>query len=100
VPAYRVATRKIGGYLHVKDLLYVWRGVLPLNLDALLRRPLYISPDYGAGHLLEDFRKGTTHMAIVTDPAGECIGLVTLQDVLEEIVGEILDEGHSKEVKG
>jgi len=89
VPAYRVSSRKVGGYLHAKDLLYVWRGVLPLNVDALLRKPLYVPPDYRAGHLLEDFRKGQTHMAIVTDAGGDCLGLVTLQDVLEEIMDEI-----------
>jgi putative hemolysin len=92
VPAYRVDPRKIGGYLHVKDLLLVWRGVLPLNLDTLLRRPLYVYPDFVAGQLLEDFRKGISHLAVVTDIAGHCIGIVTLQDLLEEIVGEILDE--------
>ncbi len=94
LPAYRVNPRKIGGYLHAKDLLFVWRGVLPLNLDALLRKPLYIPPEYNAANLLEDFRKGTTHMAVVSDAAGECLGIVTLQDILEEVVGEILEETH------
>jgi putative hemolysin len=92
VPVYRVTPRKIGGYLHVKDLLYVWRGVLPLNLDALLRRPVYVTPEYVAGNLLEDFRKGSSHLAVVTNAEGECQGIVTLQDVLEEIVGELLEE--------
>ncbi|OGR92276.1 MAG: hypothetical protein A2992_06605 [Elusimicrobia bacterium RIFCSPLOWO2_01_FULL_59_12] len=92
IPAYRVSPKKIGGYLHAKDLLFVWRGVLPLQLDALLRRPLYIPPDYVAAHLLEDFRKGATHLAAVVDATGDCVGIVTLQDILEEIIGEILEE--------
>ena len=92
VPAYRASPRKIGGYLHVKDLLYVWRGALPLNLDALMRRPVTVAPEYTASQLLEDFRTGQSHLAVVTDAAGDCQGIVTLQDVLEEIVGEILDE--------
>jgi putative hemolysin len=92
VPIYRVNPRKIGGYLHVKDLLLVWRGVLPMNLDSLLRHPVYVAPDFVAGQLLEDFRKGLSHLAVVTDNAGDCLGIVTLQDLLEEIVGEILDE--------
>jgi putative hemolysin len=92
VPVYRITPNKIGGYLHVKDLLYVWRGVLPLNLDALVRNPLFVPPEYVAGQLLEDFRKGQTHLAVVTQSSGEIVGIVTLQDVLEEIVGEILQE--------
>jgi putative hemolysin len=98
VPAYRASAKKIGGYLHAKDLLYVWRGALPLNLDALLRRPLYVPPEYGAGALLEDFRKGASHLAVVNDAAGDCQGIVTLQDVLEEIVGEILDEARLEDI--
>jgi putative hemolysin len=93
VPVYRVSPKKIGGYLHAKDLLFVWRGVLPLNLDTLLRRPLYVSPEYVASNLLEDFRKGVSHLAVVTDAAGDCLGVVTLQDILDEIMGEIIGEG-------
>jgi putative hemolysin len=92
VPAYRVTPRKIGGYLHVKDLLLAWRGLLPLNLDMLLRQPLFVRPDRQAGELLEEFRKGTAHLAVVTDSNGDCQGIITLEDILEEIVGEILDE--------
>lgn len=100
VPVYRVTPQRLGGYLHVKDLLFVWRGVLPLQLDVLLRRPVYVPSDYVAGQLLEDFRKGLTHLAVVTDAAGNCLGVVTLQDVLEEIVGEILDEEKLEEPMG
>jgi putative hemolysin len=98
VPVYRMSPSRVGGYLHVKDLLYAWRGILPLNLDALLRQPLYISSEHVAGHLLEEFRKGVTHLAVVTNAAGDCQGIVTLQDILEEIVGEILDEATLDEV--
>jgi CBS domain containing-hemolysin-like protein len=92
VPVYRVSPRKLAGYLHVKDLLFVWRGALPLKLDALMRNPLQVPPEFVAGQLLEDFRKGLSHLAIVTDAAGDCQGIVTLQDVLEEVVGEILKD--------
>ncbi len=92
IPAYRVSPRKIGGYLHAKDLLYVWRGVLPLNLDALMRKPLYVDPDYPAAQLLDDFRKGRSHMAVVVNEAGNCLGIATLQDVLDEIIGELLGD--------
>ena len=92
VPAYRTHPRKIGGYLHVKDLLLAWRGVLPLSLDVLLRQPLYIPPTRTAGELLEDFRRGLSHLAVIQDDRGECLGIITLEDVLEEVTGEILDE--------
>lgn len=92
VPAWRYNPRKIGGYLHVKDLLLAWRGVLPLQLDILLRQPIFIPPTKTAGDLLEEFRKGTSHLAVIVTPEGTCEGIITLEDVLEEVVGEILDE--------
>ena len=93
VPAWRGdSPRRIGGYLHVKDLLLVWRGALPLNPDLLLRRPLTVKTNTPASELLEEFRKGTAHIALVNDEQGVCQGMVTLEDVLEELVGEILDE--------
>jgi putative hemolysin len=92
LPAYRVNVRRVAGFLHVKDLLLAWRGLLPLNLDILLRQPLKVPPDFPAGELLEEFRKGVAHLAIVMDADGQYRGIVTLEDVLEEIVGEILDE--------
>jgi putative hemolysin len=92
VPAYRANPRKIGGFLHVKDLLMAWRGLLPVKLDLLMRQPLFIAPAMPAGDLLEEFRKGTSHLAVVVNPEGDCQGIVTLEDVLEEVVGEILDE--------
>ena len=92
VPAYRADPRKIGGYLHVKDLLLAWRGVLPLRLDLLLRQPLFIAPAKSAAELLEEFRTGVSHLAVIVDAQGACQGIVTLEDVLEEVLGEILDE--------
>lgn len=92
VAAFRGNPRRIVGYLHVKDLLLAWRGVLPLKLDMLLRQPLFVPPSRTAGELLEEFRKGLSHLAIIVNPEGEAQGIVTLEDVLEEVVGEILDE--------
>lgn len=92
VPVYRADPRKIGGYLHVKDILLVWRGALPLQLDRLVRQPLKVAPAMLASDLLEEFRKGGAHLAAVSDAEGYCQGIATLEDVLEEIVGEILDE--------
>jgi putative hemolysin len=99
VPAYRVVPQKVGGYLHMKDLLYVWRGALPLDLDTLLRKPLYVPPEYVAAQLLDDFRRGQTHLAVVTQPDGDARGIVTLQDILEEIIGEILQEARLEDIQ-
>src|SRR5262249_35621976 len=98
IPTYRVSPRKIGGYLHAKDLLYAWRGALPLKLDVLMRSPIYISANTVASNLLEEFKKGTSHLAVVTNATGEAIGIVTLQDVLEEIVGEMLGDAPLNEM--
>jgi CBS domain containing-hemolysin-like protein len=92
VPVYRGNERKIEGYLHIKDVLMAWRGALPLKTDQLIRQPLFIGPDYMIGELLESFRKGESHLAVIKNSHGECMGILTLEDILEEIVGEILDE--------
>jgi putative hemolysin len=98
IPAYRASPKKIGGYLHAKDLLYAWRGALPLKLDILLRAPLFVPPGYIASNLLEEFKKGSSHLAVVTDAVGDALGIVTLQDVLEEVVGEILQDAPNPEL--
>ncbi|MFQ3680363.1 MAG: hemolysin family protein, partial [Pseudanabaenaceae cyanobacterium] len=87
---------KIIGILHVKDLI---RPVShqPPSLRELLRPVYYISEHYLAGDLLRDMQKHRLHLAIVQDEFGGTAGLVTLEDVLEELVGEIRDEYDAEE---
>jgi putative hemolysin len=93
-PVYREALDKVVGILHVRDLFsaLVDRGIAGVQLEQLLR-PVYIVPETkDLAALLAEFRKANQHMAIVVDEYGDLEGIVTLEDLLEEIVGEIEDE--------
>jgi len=79
---------RVRGYVKVQDLLdQLVRGEEP-DPVAVLRRPLFVSPWTPAFHILERFQKSGDHIAIVQTPAGKVAGLVTLNDVLENIVGD------------
>jgi putative hemolysin len=93
-PVYRGTLDEIVGILHVRDLFsaLVDRGIAGVQLEHLLR-PAYIVPETkDLAALLAEFRKANQHMAIVVDEYGDLEGIVTLEDLLEEIVGEIEDE--------
>jgi magnesium and cobalt exporter, CNNM family len=93
-PAYRGSLDQIVGVLHVRDLFsaLVDRGIAQVRIEDLLR-PAYVVPETkDLGALLADFRRDKQHMAIVIDEYGAMQGIVTLEDLLEEIVGEIEDE--------
>jgi magnesium and cobalt transporter len=79
------------GILMAKDLLKVQRAP-ELNLRALLRPAVFVPESKGLNELLRDFRANRNHLAIVIDEFGNTAGLLTIEDVLEEIVGEIEDE--------
>ena len=92
VPIYSGNPDRIIGILHAKDLLrYIADGSTTLAFDGI-KQPLFILENHTIGQLLRDFKAKQIHMAIVTDEFGSVRGLVTLEDVLEEIVGEINDE--------
>jgi CBS domain containing-hemolysin-like protein len=85
---------EVVGMLHVKDLFGILaRGETPpKSLSSLLREPLYVPQSMGAMELLVEMRARRTHLAIVLDEYGGTDGLVTIEDLVEEIVGEIEDE--------
>jgi magnesium and cobalt exporter, CNNM family len=93
-PVYRGAIDEVVGVLHVRDLFsaLVDRGIGGVQLEQLLR-PAHIVPETkDLAALLTEFRRTNQHLAIVVDEYGELEGIVTLEDLLEEIVGEIEDE--------
>jgi magnesium and cobalt exporter, CNNM family len=93
-PVYRGSLDDTVGVLHVRDLFsaLVDRGIAGVQLEELLR-PAHIVPENkDLAALLTEFRRTNQHMAIVVDEYGELEGIVTLEDLLEEIVGEIEDE--------
>jgi putative hemolysin len=93
-PVYRGSLDEIVGVLHVRDLIEAMheRGLASVQVEDLLR-PAYMVPETkDLAALLTEFRKQNQHLAIVLDEYGNMEGIVTLEDVLEEIVGEIEDE--------
>jgi putative hemolysin len=93
-PAYRGSVDEIVGILHVRDLFSALydRGIDNVEIAGLLR-PVYVVPETkDLAALLAEFRRTNQHMAIVVDEYGGTQGIVTLEDLLEEIVGEIEDE--------
>jgi putative hemolysin len=93
-PVYRESLDEIAGILHVRDLFSALhdRGMEQVEIEQLLR-PVYIVPETkDLAALLAEFRKQNQHMAVVVDEYGAMQGIVTLEDLLEEIVGEIEDE--------
>jgi magnesium and cobalt exporter, CNNM family len=93
-PVYRGSLDDVVGILHVRNLFsaLVDRGIVGVQLEELLR-PAHIVPENkDLAALLTEFRRTNQHMAIVVDEYGELEGIVTLEDLLEEIVGEIEDE--------
>lgn len=94
-PVYRENVDNIVGIVHVKDLLrHAARGDLSeLGLSALIRQPVAFVPEsQSATTVLKDMRAGRHHMAVVIDEFGGFSGIVTLEDLLEQIVGDIRDE--------
>jgi putative hemolysin len=93
-PVYRGSLDEIVGVLHVRDLIVAMheRGIASVHVEELIR-PAYMVPETkDLAALLTEFRRQNQHIAIVLDEYGEMEGIVTLEDVLEEIVGEIEDE--------
>jgi putative hemolysin len=93
-PAYKDSLDQIVGILHVRDLfsaLYE-RGIDNVMIADLLRKPYIVPETKDLAALLAEFRQQNQHMAIVVDEYGSMQGIVTLEDLLEEIVGEIEDE--------
>lgn len=90
-PVFEGHRDNIIGILLAKDLLKMQRAP-ELNLRALLRPAVFVPESKGLNELLRDFRSNRSHLAIVIDEFGNTAGLITIEDVLEEIVGEIEDE--------
>jgi putative hemolysin len=93
-PVYRDSLDEIIGILHVRDLFAAIHdlGIASVRLESIVR-PAYVVPETkDLGALLADFRREKQHLAIVVDEYGAMEGIVTLEDLLEEIVGEIEDE--------
>ncbi len=95
-PVFEGQRDNVIGILMSKDLLKLQRAP-ELNLRTLLRPAVFVPESKGLNELLRDFRSNRNHLAMVIDEFGRTAGLLTIEDVLEEIVGEIEDEFDDKD---
>ena len=98
IPAYNETVDKIEGVLYIKDLLPYIEGNEEFRWQSLLRPGFFIPESKKIDSLLKDFQEKRVHMAIVVDEYGGTSGLITLEDIIEEIVGEINDEFDDEDV--
>ncbi|OIO25674.1 hypothetical protein AUJ14_03590 [Candidatus Micrarchaeota archaeon CG1_02_55_22] len=92
-PIYGVSRDDIVGVVHIKDLIRAHaEDGGKRHVDAIMRRPLFVSREQRVSGLFKDFQKRRMHLAIVVDEFGGVEGLVTLEDLFEELVGDIADE--------
>jgi CBS domain containing-hemolysin-like protein len=95
-PVYEESLDNVIGVIHIKDLLRASRRDHALfDLRGTMRQPLFVPETMPAGRLLTEFRRAHTTLAVVIDEYGGTAGLVTIDDVVEEIVGDVPDEFHT-----
>jgi len=93
IPVYKDDVNNILGFLNIKDLLpFIGKDAKNIDLKGLLLPALFVPTSQKISALLKKFQNKKMHIALVTDEHGQIDGLVTLEDILEEIVGEIADE--------
>jgi CBS domain containing-hemolysin-like protein len=92
LPIYRGTLDELLGFIHVKDILVYVAEQRPVRLEQLVRKVLVVAPTMPVLDLLLQMRGGRVHMAMVVDEFGGIDGLVTIEDLIEEIIGEIEDE--------
>ncbi|MBR4631959.1 MAG: HlyC/CorC family transporter [Elusimicrobia bacterium] len=97
IPVYRDSIDNIIGIVTAKDIAMAWRNGEVLAIEDLVRPVYYVPETAYIKQILLEFKKGRDHMAIVVDEFGSTIGLVTMEDLLEEIVGEVWDEYDEKD---
>ena len=97
IPVYEEDMDNIRGTLYVKDLLPYINNDRDFAWQQLIRKPFFVPEHKKINDLLADFQTNKIHMAVVVDEYGSTLGLVSLEDIIEEIVGEISDESDNDE---
>jgi magnesium and cobalt transporter len=92
MPVYRDTLDDIIGFVHIKDVIPFWGGTKEFRIDDVVRRVLFVAPSMRVLDLMLEMRKTRIHLALVVDEYGGIDGLVSIEDLVEEIVGEIDDE--------
>ncbi|MDY6903348.1 MAG: hemolysin family protein [Thermodesulfobacteriota bacterium] len=92
IPVYKTHIGNIIGMLNIKDIFRQYASSNQIDISALMNKPYFIPESKKLNSLLKQFKIRKNHMAIVINEHGEVLGLITLEDVLEELVGDIIDE--------
>ncbi|MFH1784319.1 MAG: hemolysin family protein [bacterium] len=92
VPVYKDNLDNIQGIIYVKDILNSWRNNTLIAIEDMVHPPYYVPETKKVNALLREFKKGALHIAVVVDEYGVTAGLVTVEDLVEEIVGDIINE--------
>ena len=92
MPVYRDSLDHVIGFIHIKDLMKSWGEANGFALQSIIRDVLFVPPSMRVLELLAEMRQNRTHIAIVVDEFGGVDGLVTIEDLVEQIVGDIQDE--------
>jgi len=92
VPVYEDKKTNIIGYIHINDILWIWKENNGKFSKSCIKPAFFIDQDKKISELLKELQSGRTHIAFVKDRKDNILGMVTLEDIVEEIVGEILDE--------
>jgi CBS domain containing-hemolysin-like protein len=98
IPIYRETLDDVVGMIHIKDVLARYASDAPFDLKDIIRKILFVSPTMRILDLLLEMRLARVHMGLVVDEFGGVDGLVTIEDVVEEIVGDIQDEHDVEDV--
>jgi gliding motility-associated protein GldE len=99
IPVFDQSPDNIIGILYIKDLLHHLDQPSDFNWKQVLRKPYFVPENKKINDLLQEFRNMKMHMAVVVDEYGGASGIVTLEDILEEIVGDITDEFDDTDVQ-
>jgi CBS domain containing-hemolysin-like protein len=99
IPIYRDALDHVIGMVHIKDLLKYWGKADQFRLEDIVREVMFVPPSMPVADLLLNMRTRRLHMALVIDEYGGTDGLVTIEDLVESIVGDIEDEHDEDEVE-
>jgi CBS domain containing-hemolysin-like protein len=97
VPVYKGDLNNIVGIIYSKDLAIAWRSSDIIVLEDLIRPAYYVPESAKINKMLKEFKTGERHIAIVVDEFGSTIGIASIEDLLEEIVGEVWDEYDMRE---
>ena len=99
IPVYKDSIDNIVGILNTKQLIKHHLNGDNIDVEELLTQPLYVFPSQSVSSVLKELRQQKIHMAIIKDEYGGTLGLLTMEDIIEELVGEIYDEKDEEEIE-